>query len=69
MGPCTCLGLLGHPGSYQWSRFASESFPYLVLIPLCRQNLSLSRFASESFSYLVLIPLCRQNLSLRRESG
>ena len=47
MGPCTCLGLLGHPGSYQWSRFASESFPYLVLIPLCRQNLSLRRERGE----------------------
>ena len=47
MGPCTCLGLLGHLGSYQWSRFASESLPYLVLIPLCRQNLSLPRERGE----------------------
>ena len=28
-------------------RFASESFPYLVLIPLCRQNLSLRRERGE----------------------
>ena len=43
VSPWTYLDLLGHAWSYQCSRFASASLPDLVLISLCRQNLSVRR--------------------------